>query len=298
MFRRTAQGLCNQHLFLAVDVVVFVEGADQEGKTFTKKQAYSGQSNQHSVDVKFWAGIFSIYQPNIKFKIRPVGSKSTLMSIGQDIANGKVKNLYVAMDRDSLIPNTMIKAKGIFYTHGYSWENDVWQSDTLQSVLATYCSTKMSPKAVNSLKKQIVNDYKSFGKNISIAVYADTFLCSTGNVLIPRKKHRCCLNVQSGQLPAVNVKKIDELLKASNVSKKKAQAFGHAYKIQPLRDCLGHLLSDFCYHSILHYLKKVAKLPSIAKDYVLTVAIEKFLDRLKLRESPTLWKHYQGCFSQ
>ena len=85
IFRRTSSGLSNQHLFLNVDTVVFVEG----GKSYSKEEVYSGQFDTHSIDIQFWRGLFSIYRNSESLQFRAIGSKNTLKSIIQDVTNKK-----------------------------------------------------------------------------------------------------------------------------------------------------------------------------------------------------------------
>lgn len=298
MFRRTAAGISNQALFFDVDIVVFVEGSMKDGQTFSKDQAYAGQCNSHSIDVIYWQSIFAIFLPGPKFKFRPLGSKSTLLSIGEDITGGKIRNVYVAMDRDFQLNGLNIKGKGIIYTYGYSWENDIWHPDVLQDVLTSLCSTKIPSDRMPAVKEQIVREYISFAQEVSHAVFADALLSTTGKSFIPRKKHRCCLRLNSPHLPKLNIDKIEEIFQELNLTKEEATKSGIKYKIDPLRDCFGHLLSDFCYQLISYFLRKVAKLPSIAKEYVLGIAIDKFRSKLVNNELPVLRGHYISIFTQ
>lgn len=297
MFRRTAAGISNQPLFLDVDIIVFVEGSGKTGKTFSKAQAYAGKSNPHSIDVIFWQTVFSIFHPGPRLKFRPIGSKSTLISIGEDIVSGKAKNVYVAMDRDFQLKGPFIQGKGIFYTYGYSWENDVWQPEVLQDVITALCCTKISSRQISAVKKKLIASYKVFAKEVRHVVFADAFLCSDGAAFIPRDQHMRCLIIRSKQLPKLNVAEIEKIFQRLNVSREEAVRFGKKYKIRPLKDCLGHLLSDFCYHLEIYFLR-VMRLPSIAKDYMMGVAIDKFKNRLEKQELVVLYDHYQNSFSQ
>ena len=73
--RRTASGLSNQHLFLKVDAIVFIEGGQ---KSYSLKEAYKGKFNNNVIDIKYWNGLFSIYHNKYKLEFRAIGSKETL----------------------------------------------------------------------------------------------------------------------------------------------------------------------------------------------------------------------------
>lgn len=291
IFRRTCTGLSNQHLFLNVDAIVFVEG----GRSYSKNDVYTGQFDTHAIDIKFWRGVFSIYHKGKKLQFRAIGSKPTLKNIVDDIDKEKIRNVYVAMDRDfDDINNELRNSNGVVYTYGYSWENDVWQPEIVADVFDTVC---VVDRSFINIQGMISSLYQGFAKEITTAVCADAFLSGTNTTFIPRDKHLCCLRVGRKVEPAVDKHKIRELLFHSSLTEEQVLNFGKKLHRIPLTYCYGHLLSDFCYRVIVHLMHKVSKLPSIAKHYVNCIAIDKFLRRLSRKDFLHLHKYYEASFS-
>lgn len=290
-FRRTTKGISNQHLFYSVDYIVFVEG----GKGFTKEEVYKGKFDSSSEDINFWKGIFCHYEKSKRFHFRSVGSKSTLVSIIEDIQNNTIKNVFVAIDRDhDVFIKKLSLSKNVAYSFGYSWENDVWNKNTINQVLETLCS------AINSdfdIQKEISKICDNFYKDIKFAVCCDAYLhCSGKQAFIPRGKHLACLNFNKKTPPSVSVDKIKELCTQLGLEKSKIISFGKKHKINPARDCYGHLLSDFFYWLVVYIVNKIAKLPTIAKYYINCLAIDKFINNLSSGKNKPINDHYSAFF--
>lgn len=289
IFRRTSKGISNQHLFHAVDYIVFVEG----GESYSKKEVYEGKFDASTTDILFWMGLFSHYLKTKKFQFRSIGSKATLHSIIEDIENGLIEHVYVAMDRDhDLFINNLPSNKYVIYTYGYSWENDVWNPVIIQDVLETICSA--SNVDVN-IYKEISRLYDAFFKNMHKAVCADAFLyCQDGKSLIPREKYLACLNFGKKIPPSVKLTKIHELLSTINHESNKIDSFEKKHQIFSSRDCYGHLVADFCYWLIIYLMNKIKKLTSIAKYFINCIAIKQFIINLANDEFTDLDIHYSS----
>src|ERR1700737_2950464 len=123
-FRRTNAGMSNLHLFHGVDAVVFVEGGHG---SFTLDQLSQGFYNNQAYDIKYWQIVFASFAPEKNFHFRAVGSKDSINELMNLIVSNKVKHVLVARDRDfDHLTGALRPSPGIFYTIGYSWENDVW----------------------------------------------------------------------------------------------------------------------------------------------------------------------------
>lgn len=289
IFRRTANGISNQHKFVNVDAIVFVEG----GESYSKAEVYDGKFDI-SIDIQFWRGLFYIYGEGKRLQFRAIGSKATLMSIAEDIEAGKINNTYIAIDRDfDSINGKLIENKNVFYTYGYSWENDVWQLEIINDVFNTIA---IYNDMILDIKDKMSTIYHKFFKEIKLAVYADAFLSKNGIGFFPRPGHLRCLNVEHRAEPCVNTSTVDQLLLNYNLSKKEINNFGITYEINPQCDCYGHLFSDFCYFMITHFLRKICKLASNPKHYILSIGIDKFFLKLKDNKFPYLDLYYKLQF--
>lgn len=292
IFRRTPNGLSNLCLFYGVDHIVFVEGGTQ---SYTKEQVYEGKHNNDAVDIKFWKGIFSIFLKNNSFNVKAIGSKTTLLSIIEDIKAGKINNVYIAIDRDydPFIAATP-KDKFVVRTYGYSWENDVWQPEVVNEVLHTVCV--VSEEKEKTLQ-EIRNIIAKFDRDLHIAVSADILLYSKGKSFIPRDKHLCLLTFGKKTLPAVSCKKIQDMLASKGLSMSDINIFNKKTTIIPFRDGYGHLMADFCYWLVVYLLNKASKAPAIAKQYISNIAVEKFIHIFSQDKFAELYNHYYSCLA-
>ena len=289
-FRRTESGLSNQHLFYRVDAIVFVEG----GKSYSKEEVVEGKFDSNTLDIQFWRRIFSIFHKKETLQFRAIGSKSTLKSIAADVATGKISRVYIAMDRDfDEFDDSKIWCKGVLYTHGYSWENDVCQKDVLEEILDALCVYDCN---INDLKSEVLEEYDKFLNQIRSAVCADALLSLKSKSFFNRKKHLSYLKIYKKAKPQINEEKILSSFKECNLSESIAIEHGKINKIHPLDDCLGHLLFDYCYHLAAWAIKNIGNLPKIAKFYFGCVGIDKFVNRISDGSLKHIFKHYKSCF--
>lgn len=289
-FRRTAIGLSNQHLFLGVDTVVFVEG----GRSYSKEEAYSNEFNSSSIDIKFWQGIFNHYSTGKKYEFRAIGSKLTLLGIAKDISSGNIKNVFVAMDRDhDKLNKKIIKADGVFYTYGYSWENDVWHPEVIQEEYLSLCIDDAS-----AIKKEIRNLISAFKNDIYPSVCCDIYLSTLNNSFFPRKVNATrFIKINNNKKPCLNATYINSLFQKANIGKNTMTRYGKQIKAKASRDCYGHLWAEFCYRLISHLLNKRNALSNIAKHYINFIAIDKFLNSFSSGQFKILHNHYNKYFA-
>lgn len=115
-FERSASGQGNRALFHDKDVVCYVEGGD------------GGESG---IDVLFWSSIFDSVYPNVRIHFICKGGKPVLQSLADRIVREDIGNTIVAMDSDycRLLDGNYIDDRRVFYTFGYSLENDLYASE-------------------------------------------------------------------------------------------------------------------------------------------------------------------------
>ena len=204
--------------------------------------------------------------------------------------------MYVAMDRDhDLLNGKLFNIKGVVYTYGYSWENDVWQPEVIVDVFNTLY-TKGTPSHPDI--QQLLEIFEKFIEEISTAVCADAYLSEQGISFIPRDKHISCLNIHRNRPPGVNLDKINDLIIKHKIKIKSVKEFGKKKGLDTLSDCYGHLVADFCYHLITHFLKKLSNVHSLIKDVVYSVGIEKYLQNITSNKLSTIQNHYKLLFSR
>lgn len=226
---------------------------------------------------------------------KAVGSKQTLLEIANEVVSEKITNTYVAMDRDfDILKNIDIKGKGIFYTYGYSWENDVWQIDIVYDVLNAFCGNKC---VFEETKKDIEKLYKEFLKDIFCCVSTDAFLFMKDISFWDRKNHLKYLKFGKKIKPKVNLEIISSSFCGLNLNESNIEKFGTENNLHAQKDCFGHLISDYCYWLFVYLLNKLNKFPPIAKHYFNCVGIDKFILKLSNNKYPEIYNHYQLTFS-
>ena len=271
VFKRTKSGLGNQYLFHCVDFIVFLEGGN---KSYNIDEVYASFENYtpETEDIIFWKNIFDKFVKSKKIKFKSVGSKSTIREIATDIIDGQIKTVYVAMDNEfDEILNRRIIHSNVFYTHGYSWENDVWNQEVIKGVVSELTAIEIENNDIDI-------NFNDFLKKIKIAIYADGYLFKKSSSFFPRKSgYMFCIDCVPTDLPlvkqdAINLKLVEKCLKRDPIRK-----FGIKYKIDTLKFCYGHLLADYCCQLITHYIKKRHSLTNISKDIIYRMGLRKFV---------------------
>ncbi len=268
-FRRTLSGLSNQHLFFDVDLVVFLEG----GESFNKEEVYANMFTAETEDVIFWKNIFKRFMIGKTIKFKSVGSKSTVKQIAFDIINGEIATVMVAMDNEfDEIQNDRIEHPNIFYTHGYSWENDIWTHNVVKSIIEEL-------SAIEIENDDIKNNFSEFLNRIKIAVFSDAYLFKYNLSFFNREKGRMfCVDCNPAYLPIIKSDEIDKKIVEKGITKRKAVLYGNKNNIDALKFCFGHFLADYCCQLVQHYLKKRHELTNLSKDFIYRMGIKKHFD--------------------
>jgi len=286
-FNRTPAGLSNLYLFLKVDHVVFVEG----GKDIPMPNIFSESYQNESIDAKFWENIFKVFTSHKLLYFRSLGSKTHLTDIYNHIIDNAVKNCSVAMDRDH---ENLKNSKGLYYTFGYSWENDVWGKDVLMAVLQAIC-LNCNLKALHA---DCNNLYAKFKKNIKPAVELDKYIAlkklKTGFPEL-RKVGLLMKSPSHNSEPQLDIDKIKEIMK--DAKKKNKIAGKIKVKCNVKKDCYGHLFSYFNIR-IFKFLKvKYSKDSTCSDNFLKFLVIEKFFTGGFFKNNSNIFKHYKKLFS-
>lgn len=174
------------------------------------------------------------------------------------------------MDQEfDMIYNSNLEHNNILYTHGYSWENDVWNEDVVCKVINT-----LSAKSID--KNIVTKHYSRFLRDIKYSVSSDGYLFGK-SFFFPRPKGHLRL-VECGINDETHIKKveIDIITAAKSLKKSTVYAFGRRKNICPRRDCYGHLLGDFCNKLVQFLLKKYYALTGLNTEFIKRIAINNF----------------------
>lgn len=287
-FKRTVSGLANQHLFHNVDIVVFLEGGEM---CYTKAEAYTGRYSDETNDILYWKNIFQKFKDTSKIKFKSIGSKSTIKDIAFDVLNGNITTVMVAMDKEfDDILNQTLSHPNILYTMGYSWENDIWNAHVIREVIHELSAVEIPEEDINK-------NFSRFLKQIKPAVFVDGYLFSKKNSLFKRPNgYMAVVNCSPTDLPHVKVDAIELLITSKGVKKRTAYAFARRKSISPKMYCFGHLLADYCFQLIMHYLRNRLKLPSLHKEIIYRMGINKFFQNHFVNSEAHLY--YQQLLTQ
>ncbi|MFV3127971.1 DUF4435 domain-containing protein [Niveispirillum sp. KHB5.9] len=124
VFIRTASGFGNYSLFTGAEFIIYCEGGSA---SLLEGEVDGGAYNACAEDVTFWRTVIDKSAPGKTIKIKPLGSKSAVVSYAKTILNRGDKKVIFVLDRDwDDISGKWINDSRVIYTIGYSWENDVF----------------------------------------------------------------------------------------------------------------------------------------------------------------------------
>lgn len=263
-FIRTSSGLSNQHLFHDVDFIVFVEG----GKSFTKEEINKGLFNEESIDVLFWSKIIQKYKQHSKVKFKAIGSKTAVIKVAEDIIANSLTTVYAAMDQEfDRVLGTAYKHDNILYTFGYSWENDVWNENVILDIIK-------STTAKDIDKKNVIESFDKFLREIKYSVYVDGYLFNKRNSFFPRPNgHLRLVECDVRRIPVLKKNEIEILLTTIGLNKSTVYSFGCRKKLQSKHYCYGHLINDFCKKLIQHVVVSKHKVIGLGDEVIRRMAI-------------------------
>ncbi|MBI2413876.1 MAG: DUF4435 domain-containing protein [Deltaproteobacteria bacterium] len=288
-FKHGDLAFSNMHLFFGVDAVVFIEGGEE---SFPLEEVQKGKFNDSPIDSQFWEKIFVFFAPTKKILIRAVGSKSVLTQIADGISSGAIKNVCVAMDRDfDNFKGALKISPNVFYTQGYSWENDIWKPEILEVSLNTFTSRKIKP--------EIDLFFIQFAKDMHWGVYCDILLNQYSLSVIPRDKPGSLIVSDASRKPAINKTALRSIIKRHRIAHSSTQfRLGKHISYCPLNDCLGHLVERFFCRVFFYFIKNFTKLPSIPRKVVGAIMIDKFVSLLGKDFLKPVHKHYEEQFAR
>lgn len=262
---RTTNGLSNVHLFHAVDFVIYTEGRYEENAFGTV-----------SLDQYFWMSVTKTCAPGKKFKILSRGGKPDLMAIATEVASGNVNCTIVAMDRDyDFEIGSSVSHPRIVYTHGYSWENDVWCCSMLKDIIE---ELYMGEELQSSELELINTTVNTFIKN-AIRVSRINLIAALSNVdyLVSTDRMKSMVILEKGKLPRFNRAGFQKCICNATVSR----PFELPETLTVTETHVqGHLLAHFGYHMVCGFLNMVGQSSMINIESLSVLATNNFKSKL------------------
>lgn len=278
-FTRSVSGRSNMHSFLGVNYIVYSEGG-----AFDKA---IGQSIS-SIDAIFWKGFFSRFLPDLSYSIRSLGSKENLLPYAKDVADEKITNTIVVMDRDhDHHRQCIISHPCVIYTCGYSWENDAWRAESVISKLERISVGGVSKEFADEVRIKCRNFFSDFNRLVFVDV-----LCSLERVQgIHRERYWSFVDSQDSSRLRVKkdaFKKLIATVKAGRVNKFK---YAGSDRITSERDCYGKLLAKFVYEIFCKGFQTLTGQKNLSRAMADIFMAEHF-QYMDLSRDPLIQKYY------
>lgn len=170
-FSRTAGGINSQGKFYKSELVVYIEGKNQ-------------QSVGVVYDEHYYRTIFKYLMKGANIKIKVLGSCLDVLDVYYKVLDGGISNTLSIIDRDyDGILFSKIKDSKLMYTYGYSWENDFWTKDLCLKIISLLVP---NPNEVFIEFQKIISLAE---KRLSAAHQANiSFIYNGGNLFLLGKK--------------------------------------------------------------------------------------------------------------
>ena len=151
-FLRTNNSFHAVHLFWQVDIVAFCEGG---GENVKLEDIPGLKKSTLTPDVRYWTVVLTRKFPTAKIKILSVGNKTAVKEIYKGIKDSGSTHIHCCFDSDyEELLGTKTTENFVWYTWGYSWENDVFSPEVVDLVVRSFCS---QPHLFDDLNK-VIND--------------------------------------------------------------------------------------------------------------------------------------------
>jgi hypothetical protein len=290
MFQRSNSGLSNLYLFHRVDAVVFVEGGI---RNLSLAAVEEGHFNEAAYDAKFWALLFRRFLPKFRFQFRPVGSKTTLLELAGLVSHEEVRNVVVCMDRDfDHFLGRLIRHPRIFYTHGYSWENDVWSLGSTTAVFKKLNNRTDCDAALAELRVA----FALFSRTMKWPLLAHALLVTNTMLEVTNADLEQAVMRGAGKMPVVNCAHLRQRIKEARPRHPKPRVrFPVSATFSVANDCYGHLLATYAFHTVAYLLRQHCSVRSLGKDVAASIAID--VSYGGIMKDPNKRSHYQQHFS-
>jgi hypothetical protein len=271
-FLRTPQGLNNQPQFVHMDSIVFAEGGSKHP---TVEEIRDGAGETFTLDTAFWSTIVRLGIPQRRIEVRSVGNKQTLEAIAKLVAEGSVTRIVVAMDRDfDDRRGRKINHANVFYTYGYSWENDVFAKD----VLIDFVENLALPlNALLQAREAIRNASIDLENCFSDVVRLDHVLASKGAEITNREELLGAVQISERVAPRIRLSRIKaELKRCRSVGLVKRKGPKACAEVE--RDLHGHTIARWWLGNIQHLLRSLNGL-KMSNEVITRMALASFARR-------------------
>lgn len=259
-FTRTNSGLSNLILFYDVDFIVFTEGGC---KSYSFNDICEGKFNEQSIDIKFWACVFKKYNLNKKVQFRALGSKNSSEKICKLIESNQVRNIIVARDSDlDHFYDCKYKSPYILYTHGYSWENDVFTPELVKEQIKSFLLTAEMPRDTGEMIDKL---YTDFYRHAASLLRLELIFRDQGIGFISECNSDRFIDRES--TPKLKMNQIQEIVSHKKVKLSRPIKLNYTdISLNSIRFMYGKLLESIAMAVISYVCKRATTIKSFPKD--------------------------------
>jgi hypothetical protein len=285
-FDRSASGRRNRALFYDVDRIVYVEGGrDDKGA-------------MESFDGLFWRRILAVVRPELRLRILPRGGKDQLIALAEGMDSNDEGKVIVAMDRDyDSIFNRTIDTNFVVYTHGYSFENDIFTPSALETLFLNLCPVCDDEVDISPVICGLIDE---FCKDVWWAQLGDVCGGIVARKVIDRDHIPKYMNNNSyGCKPKLSKSALAIDVYRANRGTPRERVRNVPYKKVHLPDfSIGHLYANFCY-KIMSYLHNIhSNTAKLTRDSVTSSAIANLAAHITAAPQSKLGAYYQEVLAR
>jgi len=272
-FERTKSGQQNRAAFLGVDYVCYVEGG--------------GGSSDFSDDVVFWRTVLEILRPDLKIHFLARGGKPELETRARDIIARNIGHALVAMDSDfDELLGDKITDRRVLYTHGYSWENDIFPKPML-AILYAHNIRAASPPAAEA--SELSNKYDEISARVLWPVRADYYALVAKSSVLPRNAPgRVISRCRTTGYPLVQHAEVRKLCRQAN-SGTKARTLPTLTKLaEPMRYCAGKVYAHIMYLLVTGVLRAFSRNTPLTPVHLIDIALLKMPEYFRRNDTDSV----------
>ena len=288
-FTRTNSGLSSIHHLHDVDLIIYIEG-----KVSDLTEAATPDNDLY--DIKFYRTLFNIFSSK-KVKINIAGSKRDALNYHDKIVAENIGNQFVIVDRDYVdILGNRINSRNIFFTKGYSWENDFWSKKLCVHLISllTMNNASANDDLIKTLRKSV--------RRLSLLYKLNILMLKKGSFLfkISDKGGKLGINVDTSLPHCISKIEFERLVQKANgiVTKEEAIDYIKNNKFESFSIIQGHFLEYLVLKLTLTMSKKHSNAKSnIDFNALKNIAMTCFMTNPNLFMSSKVLRHYQRFIS-
>lgn len=282
VFERSPAGQENRAIFFGVDFICYVEGDPEQ---------------RSGIDVAFWSEVLRSFPdcPTIHFVCR--GGKPILEQLAASVVEDNLSKVLVAMDRDysEFREGRFIDDARVFYTYGYSWENDAFDASNLPKVAARGARLAQLPqKDVDRIR----DDLERLRTPLGRFVFADFIALLKGGSVFDRSRPGRYSSIRPDGRPQLALERcILDVRRAHNELKGHVMRPANGFRNQPLRFFWGKAYEHYVKLSLQKSIRSFGN-RNCTPEHLRDLAISCFAQCLQSGQNSEVLDHYRASYER